>query len=44
MNLILIIEDNDKNLKHVRRVLPVKGHSTTHDGKGECGSQRPVRR
>jgi len=46
MSLILIVEDNDKNLKLVRDVLQVKGYTTTEAGTGEDGvrlarEQRP---
>jgi two-component system, cell cycle response regulator DivK len=37
MSLILIIEDNDKNLKLVRDVLQVKGYDTIDAGTGEDG-------
>ncbi len=37
MSLILIVEDNDKNLKLVRDVLEVKGHATLAAGTGEEG-------
>ena len=37
MSLILIIEDNDKNLKLVRDVLQVKGFSTIEAGSAEDG-------
>ncbi len=37
MSLILIIEDNDKNLKLVRDVLQVKGYATIEAGTGEDG-------
>ena len=37
MSLILIIEDNEKNLKLVRDVLQVKGYSTIEAGTGEDG-------
>ena len=35
--LILIVEDNDKNLKLVRDVLEVKGFATVEAGTGEDG-------
>lgn len=44
MSLILIIEDNDKNLKLVRDVLQVKGYSTIEAGTGEDGIQLAVER
>ena len=37
MSLILIIEDNDKNLKLVRDVLQVKGYKTLEAGTAEDG-------
>ena len=37
MSLILIVEDNDKNLKLVRDVLQVKGYETIEAGTGEDG-------
>ena len=37
MSLILIVEDNDKNLKLVRDVLQVKGYETVEAGSGEEG-------
>ena len=37
MSLILIVEDNDKNLKLVRDVLQVKGYETIEAGTGEEG-------
>jgi two-component system cell cycle response regulator DivK len=37
MSLILIIEDNDKNLKLVRDVLQVKGYDTIEAGTAEDG-------
>jgi two-component system, cell cycle response regulator DivK len=37
MSLILIVEDNDKNLKLVRDVLQVKGYSTIEAGTAEDG-------
>jgi len=37
MSLILIVEDNDKNLKLVRDVLQVKGYSTLEAGTAEDG-------
>ena len=37
MSLILIIEDNEKNLKLVRDVLQVKGFSTIEAGSAEDG-------
>ena len=37
MSLILIVEDNEKNLKLVRDVLQVKGHQTLEAGTAEDG-------
>jgi two-component system cell cycle response regulator DivK len=37
MSLILIVEDNDKNLKLVRDVLQVKGYRTVEAGNAEDG-------
>ena len=37
MSLILIVEDNDKNLKLVRDVLQVKGYETLDAGTAEEG-------
>jgi two-component system cell cycle response regulator DivK len=37
MSLILIVEDNDKNLKLVRDVLQVKGYDTIEAGSAEDG-------
>ena len=37
MKLILIVEDNDKNLKLVRDVLQVKGYATVDAGNAEDG-------
>ena len=37
MSLILIVEDNDKNLKLVRDVLQVKGYQTIESGTAEDG-------
>lgn len=37
MKLILIVEDNDKNLKLVRDVLQVKGYVTIEAGNAEDG-------
>ena len=37
MKLILIVEDNDKNLKLVRDVLQVKGYATIEAGNAEDG-------
>jgi two-component system cell cycle response regulator DivK len=37
MSVILIVEDNDKNLKLVRDVLQVKGYSTLEAGTAEDG-------
>jgi two-component system cell cycle response regulator DivK len=37
MSLILIVEDNEKNMKLVRDVLRAKGYSTVEAGTGEDG-------
>jgi two-component system cell cycle response regulator DivK len=37
MSLILIVEDNEKNMKLVRDVLQVKGYATLEAGTGEDG-------
>jgi len=37
MSLILIVEDNEKNMKLVRDVLRVKGYETLEAGTGEDG-------
>ena len=37
MSVILIVEDNEKNLKLVRDVLQVKGYETLEAGTGEDG-------
>ena len=37
MNLVLIIEDNEKNMKLVRDVLQVKGYETMEAGTAEDG-------
>jgi two-component system cell cycle response regulator DivK len=37
MSVILIVEDNEKNLKLVRDVLHVKGYETLETGTGEDG-------
>ena len=37
MSLILIVEDNDKNLKLVRDVLQVKGYQTIEAANAEDG-------
>jgi len=37
MSLILIIEDNDKNLKLVRDILQAQGHATLEAGSAEEG-------
>ena len=37
MSVILIVEDNEKNLKLVRDVLQVKGYETLEAGTGEEG-------
>jgi two-component system cell cycle response regulator DivK len=37
MSLVLIVEDNDKNMKLVRDVLQVKGYQTLEAGSAEDG-------
>ena len=37
MSLVLIVEDNEKNLKLVRDVLQAKGHKTAEAGNAEEG-------
>jgi two-component system cell cycle response regulator DivK len=37
MSLILIVEDNDKNMKLLRDVLGASGHTTLEAGSGEDG-------
>jgi two-component system, cell cycle response regulator DivK len=44
MSLILIVEDNEKNLKLVRDVLQVKGHETLEAGTGEDGVKLALER
>jgi two-component system, cell cycle response regulator DivK len=44
MSLILIVEDNEKNLKLVRDVLQVKGHATLEAGNAEDGIVLAVER
>ena len=44
MSLILIVEDNEKNLKLVRDVLQVKGFSTLEAGTAEDGIRIAVER
>ena len=39
MSLVLIVEDNEKNLKLVRDVLQVKGYATIEAGTAEEGLQ-----
>ena len=39
MSLILIVEDNEKNLKLARDVLQVKGYETLEAGTAEAGLQ-----
>jgi CheY-like chemotaxis protein len=41
--LILIIEDNDKNLKLVRDLLQVKGYQTIEAGRAELGIELALR-
>jgi two-component system cell cycle response regulator DivK len=44
MSLILIIEDNEKNLKLVRDVLQVKGYTTIEAGTAEEGIELAKKR
>jgi len=44
MSLILIVEDNEKNLKLVRDVLQVKGYETIEAGTGEDGIRLALER
>ena len=44
MSLILIVEDNEKNMKLVRDVLQVKGYSTIEAGTAEDGIQLALER
>lgn len=44
MSLILIIEDNEKNLKLVRDVLRVKGYDTIEAGTAEEGIRLAIER
>ena len=44
MSLILIVEDNEKNLKLVRDVLQVKGYDTIEAGTAEDGLKLARRR
>jgi len=44
MSTILIVEDNDKNMKLVRDVLQAKGHATVEAGTGEDGIRLAVER
>jgi two-component system cell cycle response regulator DivK len=44
MSLILIVEDNEKNLKLVRDVLRVKGYETAEAGTGEDGIRLALER
>jgi len=37
MSLVLIVEDNEKNMKLLRDVLQAKGHATLEAGTGEDG-------
>ena len=39
MSLILIVEDNEKNMKLVRDILQAKGYQTVEAGTGEEGVQ-----
>jgi two-component system cell cycle response regulator DivK len=42
MSLILIVEDNEKNMKLVRDVLQVKGYSTLEAGTAEMGIELAI--
>ena len=44
MSVILIVEDNEKNLKLVRDVLQVKGYDTVEAGTAEEGIQLALQR
>jgi two-component system cell cycle response regulator DivK len=44
MSVILIVEDNEKNMKLVRDVLQVKGYATLEAGTGEDGIRIAVER
>ena len=44
MNVVLIVEDNEKNLKLVRDVLQVKGYATTEAVTAEDGIRIAVER
>jgi two-component system, cell cycle response regulator DivK len=44
MSLILIVEDNEKNMKLVRDVLQVKGYATVEAGTGEDGVRLAIGR
>ena len=44
MNLILIVEDNEKNLKLVRDVLQAKGYATIEAGTAEEGIRLALER
>ena len=44
MSLILIVEDNERNLKLVRDVLQVKGYSTIEAGSAEDGIELAAER
>ena len=44
MSLILIVEDNDKNMKLVRDVLQAKGYQTLEAVTGEDGVRRGLER
>jgi two-component system cell cycle response regulator DivK len=44
MSLILIVEDNEKNMKLARDVLQVKGHATIEAVTGEDGVRLAVER
>ena len=44
MSLILIVEDNEKNMKLVRDVLQAKGYATIEAGTGEDGVRLAIER
>ena len=44
MSIILIVEDNEKNMKLVRDILQHKGHATLEARTGEEGAQLAIER
>jgi len=44
MSLILIVEDNEKNMKLVRDILQAKGHATMEAGTAEDGIRMALER